>query len=180
MGKVSVISRRDGNHSQIIAADGQHNPFPTNSSLNGPEAHQMDGQKWNDVPVPILGKPLPGSAYKGTVGMMGNFVHAEIVALSANYTCSQQAATRCNYPRKPLPGSPRLRLYQVMLCGAYLRPQILHVGGKVDLFHGPGIFDGGMVHQQFMARTIFGTSTGSEKPLRFFTRMVCCGYISSV
>lgn len=83
MGKVAVISRRDGNHSQIIAADSQQNPFPTNPRPNGPEAHQMDGQEWDDVPVPILRKALPGPAYDGTVGMMGHSVHAEIVAPSA-------------------------------------------------------------------------------------------------
>ena len=179
MGKVAVISSRDGNHSQIIAADSQHDPFPSYPGLNGPEAHQMDAQKWDDVPM--LTKTLPEAGNGGTVGMMGSFIHAEIVALLVQTThAHNRRPLVATILRKPLPGSPRLRLYQVLLCVAPLRPQFLqHVDGEVDLFHGPGIVDGGVVHQRPMARTIFVTSTGSAKPLRFFARMVCCGYVSS-
>lgn len=81
MGKIAVISHRDGNHSQIIAADSQQNPFPLNSGLKGQEAHQMDAQKWNDVA--ILNKILPGPAYEGSVGVMGRSVHTETVVPSA-------------------------------------------------------------------------------------------------
>src|SRR5688572_22408675 len=80
MGKIPVVSRRDSNHSQIIAADSEQNPFPSNTSLKSHEAHQMDAQKWNDVP--ILNKILPGPAWERTVGMMGYSVHPKIVAPS--------------------------------------------------------------------------------------------------
>lgn len=81
MGKIAMISRRDGNHSQIIAADSEQNPFPFNPGLKGQEAHQMDAQKWNDVP--ILDKILPGPDCERTLGRMGRSVHTETVALSA-------------------------------------------------------------------------------------------------
>jgi hypothetical protein len=81
MGKVAVISRRDRNHPQIIAADGEKNPFPSNPSLKGPEAHQMDAEKWDDVP--ILNKVLPGPACEGTVGVMDHSVHPKTVVPSA-------------------------------------------------------------------------------------------------
>ena len=84
MGKVAVISSRDGKHSQIITADSQHDPFPSYPGLKGPEAHQMDAQKWNDVPM--LTKTLPEAGNGGTVGMMGIFIHAEIVALLVQTT----------------------------------------------------------------------------------------------
>ena len=77
MGKITVVSRRDGNHSQIIATDGQHDPFPSNPGLKGQEAHQMDAKKWNDIP--ILNKVLPGLAYESTVGLIGHSVHIETV-----------------------------------------------------------------------------------------------------
>lgn len=81
MGKIAVISRRDRNHSQVVAADSEQNPFPSNPGLKGQEAHQMDAEKWNDVA--ILSETLPGSAYDGTVGMIGHSVHTETVAPSA-------------------------------------------------------------------------------------------------
>jgi len=77
MGKIAMISRRDGNHSQIIAADSQQNPFPLNPGLKGHEAHQMDAQKRNDVP--ILNKILPGPSCEGAVGVMGHSAHTETV-----------------------------------------------------------------------------------------------------
>jgi hypothetical protein len=77
MGKIAVISRRDRNHSQIVAADSEQNPFPPNPSLKGQEAHQMDAQKWNDVA--ILNETLPGSAYERSVGMIGHSIHTETV-----------------------------------------------------------------------------------------------------
>ncbi len=80
MGKIAVISRRDGNHPQIVAADSEQNPFPSNPGLKGQEAHQMDAEKWNDVA--ILNETLPGSAYEGTAGMMGRSVHTKTVAPS--------------------------------------------------------------------------------------------------
>jgi len=81
MGKVAVISRRDRNHPQIIAANGEKNPFPSNPGLKGPEAHQMDAQKRDDIP--ILNKILPGPACEGTVGMMDHSVHPKTVVLAA-------------------------------------------------------------------------------------------------
>ena len=77
MGKIAVISHRDCNHSQIVAADSEQNPFPSNPGLNGQETHQMDAEKWNDVP--ILNDTLPGSSYEGTVGMIGHSVHTETI-----------------------------------------------------------------------------------------------------
>ena len=83
MGKVAVIPCRDGNHSEIIAADGQHDPFPTNSGLKGQEAHQMDGQKWDGVPVPVLRRTFPGFTYDRTVGVLGHSVHTDTTVPSA-------------------------------------------------------------------------------------------------
>jgi len=77
MGKIAVISHRDRNHSQIVAADSEQNPFPSNPGLNGQEAHQMDAEKWNDVP--ILDKILPGPDCERTLGRMGHSVHTETV-----------------------------------------------------------------------------------------------------
>lgn len=83
MGKIAVIPSRNGNHPQIIATDSEQHPFPANPGLKGQEAHQMDAQKWNDVP--ILNKILPGPACEGTVRtiLMGQTVHTETVVPSA-------------------------------------------------------------------------------------------------
>lgn len=96
MGKIAVISRRDRNHSQIVAGDSEQNPFPSNPGLKGHEAHQMDAEKWNDVA--ILDKILPGPGYGGTVGMMGRSVHTEIVAPSAMPRVVTVGNLSLNYP----------------------------------------------------------------------------------
>ena len=104
MGKIAVIPRRDGNHSQIIAADSQQNPFPLNPGLKGQEAHQMDAQKWNDVP--ILNKILPGPAYEGTVGVMGRSVHTETVVPSATPRVVTVRDLSLSLPRYNDPSQP--------------------------------------------------------------------------
>src|SRR5262249_52985062 len=83
MGKIAVIAGGNANHSQIIAADRKQNPFPANPGLNDHEAHQMNAQKGNDVPM--LNKILPGPACKDTAGtiLVGQTVHTETVVPSA-------------------------------------------------------------------------------------------------
>jgi hypothetical protein len=49
--KIPVIPPGDPEHSHIIAADGQEHPIQLHPRLKSPEAHQMDTQKRNAIPV---------------------------------------------------------------------------------------------------------------------------------
>ena len=96
--EIAVIACRHADHPEIIAADGEQQVFRLHSGLKCPQAHGMDAQKGNDVPlsehvfpVVILGR---------SSGAIGNRVHAETFALSGTWrralswliVCGQRSA----------------------------------------------------------------------------------------
>lgn len=150
MGKIAVIPRRNGNHPQIIAADSEQHPFPLNPSLKGQEAHQMDAQKWNDIPM--LKKIFPGPACEGTGGVMGRSVHTETIVPSA-----------------------ALRMVTLRNCSPSLSLILITHPAPAEA---ASILTRVVQHSPLEVHTILVISTGSPEPVRVLTSIVavesCC------
>src|ERR1051325_4174968 len=80
MSEITVVASRHADHPQIIAADSEENPFRLNPRLKRQQAHAMDAQKGNNVPLPehvfpvvFLGRPI---------GTIPSRVHAETLVPS--------------------------------------------------------------------------------------------------
>src|SRR6476646_7670391 len=75
MGKVAVIPGCHTEHSQVVAANCEYDPFQSNPGLKGPEAHHMNAHEGKDGP--IVTDLLPATRRKGTVRIMVNSIHSK-------------------------------------------------------------------------------------------------------
>src|SRR5690349_22362922 len=63
MGKVAVIPSCDTEHSQVVTANSEQDPFQSNLDQKGPEAHHMNAHECKDGP--IVTDLLPATRRKG-------------------------------------------------------------------------------------------------------------------
>jgi hypothetical protein len=51
MGKIAVIACGDGEHSHVIAGNGEYYPLPSSTCLQDEQSHQVDADKYEDTPI---------------------------------------------------------------------------------------------------------------------------------